>query len=203
MTCQQQLLSTGLRPDWPVNSTTTARPNRSGRASSGSSSAASASRPARRPSTPSPPGSRTTTPPGCTARLEISRPSSGSCATVWKHYRPHNRVSGWRGEGHPPPRSHLGLVQAAGARLRAPARGVRLKRPHPAPALAGAIRQPSGRAAGRSRPRGRGRPLRAGTSDRQRLSRTHPVGHRGRGETARLGSVREAARMGGGSRSNA
>ena len=39
-------------------------------------------------------------PPGCTAPLGIFRRSSGSCATVWEPYWPHNHVSGWRGEGH-------------------------------------------------------------------------------------------------------
>lgn len=41
----------------------------------------------------------TITPPGCTAPWGTFRPSSGSCATVWKRYRPHNHVSGRRGEG--------------------------------------------------------------------------------------------------------
>jgi len=70
-----------------------------GQSSSESSSAVSTSRPGPRPSTPSVPGSGTTTPPGCTARLGISRPSSGSCAIVSKPSTPHNHVSGRRGEG--------------------------------------------------------------------------------------------------------
>jgi len=61
-----------------ARATTTARRSRSGRHSSASSPAASASRPVPRPGTRSPPGSSTTTPPGCTARSGTSRRSSGS-----------------------------------------------------------------------------------------------------------------------------
>jgi len=71
-----------------------------GQSSSESSSAVPTSRPEPRPSTPSVPGSRTTTPPGDTARSGTFRRSSGSCAIVSKPWTPHNHVSGRRGEGH-------------------------------------------------------------------------------------------------------
>jgi transposase InsO family protein len=80
-----------------ARATTTARRNPSGRSSRGSSSAVSASKPGPKPGTPSPPRSRTTTPPGCTARSGISRPSSGSCAIVSTPSKTHHHVSGRRG----------------------------------------------------------------------------------------------------------
>ena len=74
--------------------------NPSGQRSSVSSSRGSALRRGLTPAGQSQPGSTTTTPSGCTPRSATCLRSSGNYASPVVNFKPHNHVSGCRGEGH-------------------------------------------------------------------------------------------------------